>query len=159
MSSRNSCFPASTSSRSPTKRPQATTLVLGSDLDAIVKTSRDQLLVFAQDMKTGKGAGGPECWSRKGGQIVLDAATGADGVLLRDWSPPARRQWPAHTILLLDGPHVAGWGWGARPGLPGSAAGAYIYTDRPAYRPGTQGLDPRRGPRGRRRSVRPRAQC
>ena len=37
------------------KHLQATTLVLGSDLDAIVKTSRDQILVFAQDMKTGKG--------------------------------------------------------------------------------------------------------
>ena len=34
---------------------QATTLVLGGDLDAIVKTSRYQLLVYAQDMKTGKG--------------------------------------------------------------------------------------------------------
>src|SRR5262249_11573814 len=35
------------------KTLQATTLVLGSDLDAIVKTSREQVLVFAQDMKTG----------------------------------------------------------------------------------------------------------
>ena len=40
------------------KTLQATTLVLGSDLDAIVKTSRDQILVFAQDMKTGKGRAG-----------------------------------------------------------------------------------------------------
>ena len=37
------------------KTLQATTLVLGSDLDAIVKISREQVLVFAQDMKTGKG--------------------------------------------------------------------------------------------------------
>src|SRR5262249_20876272 len=31
------------------KTLQATTLVIGSDLDAIVKTSREQVLVFAQD--------------------------------------------------------------------------------------------------------------
>ena len=37
------------------KTLQATTLVIGSDLDAIVKTSQDQILVFAQDMKTGQG--------------------------------------------------------------------------------------------------------
>ncbi len=40
------------------KHLQATTLVVGSDLDAIVKTSREQVLVFAQDMKTGKGRAG-----------------------------------------------------------------------------------------------------
>ena len=37
---------------------QATTLVLGSDIEAIVKTSREQILIFAQDMKTGKGRPG-----------------------------------------------------------------------------------------------------
>ena len=40
------------------KTLQATTLVIGSDLDAIVKTSREQVLVFAQDMKTGQGRPG-----------------------------------------------------------------------------------------------------
>ena len=33
---------------------QATALVVGSDLDAIVKVSRQQILAFAQDMKTGQ---------------------------------------------------------------------------------------------------------
>ena len=32
--------------------------MLGSDVDAIVKASRDQVLVFAQDMVTGKGRAG-----------------------------------------------------------------------------------------------------
>ncbi len=44
------------------KSLQATTLVLGSDIDAIVKSSRDQLLVFAQDMKTGKGRAPAYSW-------------------------------------------------------------------------------------------------
>ena len=118
------------------KTLQATTLVLGSDLDAIVKTSRDQLLVFAQDMKTGKGRAGVRVLVSEGGQIVLDAATGADGVLLRDWNPP-RAGNGRLTYLLMDGPHVAGSGLGVPDRVAqGLTARAYIYTDRPAYRPG-----------------------
>ena len=55
------------------KTLQATTLVIGSDLDAIVKTSRDQILVFAQDMKTGRGRAGARVLVAEGGQIVLEA--------------------------------------------------------------------------------------
>ena len=77
------------------KTLQATTLVLGSDLDAIVKTSREQVLVFAQDMKTGKGRAGARVLVADGGQIVLEAETGADGVLLARLGQAARRQRPA----------------------------------------------------------------
>ena len=118
------------------KTLQATTLVLGSDLDAVVKTSRDQLLVFAEDMKTGQGRKGVRVLVSEGGQIVLDATTGADGVLLRDWSPP-RAGNGRLTYLLMDGPNVAGSGLGVPDrAAQGLTARAYIYTDRPAYRPG-----------------------
>ncbi len=43
---------------------QATTLALTSDIEAIVMTSREYMLIFAQDMKTGKGmllVTGPDC--------------------------------------------------------------------------------------------------
>ena len=66
------------------KTLQATTLVLGSDLDAIVKTSRDQILVFAQDMKTGQGRAGARVLVSDDEGIILDARTGKDGVLVRD---------------------------------------------------------------------------
>src|SRR5262249_1151859 len=67
---------------------QATTLVLGSDIDAIVKTSRDQVLVFAQHMKTGKGRPGARELVSDDEGIILDARTGNDGVLVRDWAKP-----------------------------------------------------------------------
>ncbi len=120
------------------KTLQATTLVLGSDLDAIVKTSREQLLVFAQDMKTGRGRTGARVLVADGGRIVLDAPTGADGVLLRDWTPPRAGDGRLN-YLVMDGPHVAGSGLGV-PGkvAQGLTPRAYIYTDRPAYRPGHQ---------------------
>jgi tetratricopeptide (TPR) repeat protein len=119
------------------KTLQATTLVVGSDLDAIVKTSRDQILVFAQDMKTGQGRADARVLVAEGGQIVLDAKAGADGVLLRDWSP-ARAGNSRLSYLILDGPHVAGSGLGVPDRVAqGLTARAYIYTDRPAYRPGS----------------------
>lgn len=117
------------------KTLQATTLVVASDLDAVVKTSRGQILVFAQDMKTGKGRPNARVLVSDGGQVVLEGATGPDGVLLHDWSPardPGRL-----TYLLVDGPHVAGSNLAVQEGVSqGLAARAYIYTDRPAYRPG-----------------------
>ena len=58
------------------KTLQATTMVLGSDLDAIVKTSRDQILVFAQDMKTGKGRAGARVLVSDDEGMILEARTG-----------------------------------------------------------------------------------
>jgi alpha-2-macroglobulin len=120
------------------KTLQATTLVLGSDLDAIVKTSRDQILVFAQDMKTGQGRPGARVLVSDGSAVVLDATTGRDGVLLKDWAKP-RPPGEALAYLVMDGPDVAG----SDLGVPGEVARglsprAYLYTDRPAYRPGQE---------------------
>jgi alpha-2-macroglobulin len=186
------------------KHLQATTLVVGSDLDAVVKTSRDQILVFAQDMKTGKGRPGARVLVAQGDEVILEAKTGADGVLLKTWEKPrgapsmprdplaptrasttapedrgapSRPQVPPPppcgpadeppavnaaqavavqqpepqgdasplavgsglTYLVIDGPHVAGSGLGV-PNMvaQGLSPRAYIYTDRPAYRPGQQ---------------------
>ena len=120
------------------KHLQATTLVLASDLDAIVKTSREQILIFAQDMKTGKGRARARVLVSDAGQVVLEAETGPDGVLIRDWTPP-RQANHRLTYLILDGAHVAGSGLGVPDKVSqGLSARAYIYTDRPAYRPGQQ---------------------
>ena len=115
---------------------QATTLVVGSDLDAIVKTSRDQLLVFAQDMTNGSGRAGTRVLVAQGGEIILEEKTGDDGVLLASWQKP-RDPGSELSYLIIDGPHVAGTGLGI-PGqvAQGLTARAYLYTDRPAYRPG-----------------------
>ncbi len=120
------------------KHLQATTLVLGSDIDAIVKVSREQLLVFAQDMKTGKGRPNARVLVSDGSSIILEKTTGADGVLLTPWEQPREPGAGLH-YLVLDGENVAGSGLNV-PGkvAQGLAAKAYIYTDRPAYRPGSQ---------------------
>ncbi|WP_337176859.1 MG2 domain-containing protein [Paludisphaera sp.] len=118
------------------KTLQATTLVVASDLDAIVKTSRDQVLVFAQDMKTGSGRPNARVLVSDGARVILDGKTGDDGVLLHDWKEP-REPNQRLTYLLVDGPHVAGSDLAVRQEVAqGLTARAYIYTDRPAYRPG-----------------------
>ena len=118
------------------KTLQATTLLIGSDVDAIVKTSQDQILIFAQDMKTGRGRVGARVLVADGGQVVLVGITGKDGVLLHYWKP-ARAGNGRLSYLILDGRHVAGSGLGVPAQVAqGLTARAYIYTDRPAYRPG-----------------------
>ncbi len=115
---------------------QATTLVLGSDLDAIVKASRDQLVVFAQDMKTGQGRPKARVIVSDGSGVIFEGATGADGVLLASWEKPRD---PASSLryLVLDGKDAAGTGLGLPAQVArGLSARAYLYTDRPAYRPG-----------------------
>jgi uncharacterized protein YfaS (alpha-2-macroglobulin family)/tetratricopeptide (TPR) repeat protein len=118
------------------KSLQATTLVIGSDLEAIVKLSRDQVLVFAEDMKTGRGRAGARVLVSDGERIILDATTGPDGLLLHNWEKP-RAANTRLRHLLLDAGHVAGSGLGVPDQIVrGLSPRAFIYTDRPAYRPG-----------------------
>jgi TolA-binding protein len=118
------------------KHLRATTLVVGSDVDAIIKASRDQLLVFAQDMKTGKGRAKARVLVSDGSGVFLEKTTGDDGVLLTPWDKP-RDPNAGLQYLVVDGADVASNGL-AIPGqvAQGLTARAYIYTDRPAYRPG-----------------------
>ena len=134
------------------KTLQATALVVGSDLDAIVKVSADQVLVFAQDMKTGQGRKGVRVLIADGSGVILEKTTGDDGVLLAKWDKPLaslgqtvktpeEKVMPdaALTYLVLDGPDAAGSILGVSDKVAqGLTPRAYIYTDRPAYRPGQE---------------------
>ncbi|HEX8199033.1 MAG TPA: tetratricopeptide repeat protein, partial [Isosphaeraceae bacterium] len=84
---------------------QATTLVLGSDLDSILKASRDQVLALAQDMTTGRPRPGARVLVADGAGIVLEAETGPDGVVLKDWDRP-REPGSGLEYLVIDGSHV-----------------------------------------------------
>src|SRR5205085_11743577 len=99
------------------------------------KASREQVLVFAQDMKTGKGRPGARVLVAEGDAVILDATTGKDGVLLKTWDKP--REGSPLTYLVLDGADAAGTGLGELAKVSqGLTPRAYLYTDRPAYRPG-----------------------
>ncbi len=118
------------------KTLQATALVVGSDLDAIFKVSREQVLVFAQDGKTGLGRKGARVLVADDSGVILEKTTGDDGVVLADWD---RLPGPSLRYLVLDVGDVAG----SMAGLPDKVAQgltprADIATDRPAYRPGQE---------------------
>ena len=115
---------------------QATTLVVASDVEALVKASRGQLLVYAQDMTTGVGRPNARVLVSDGKQVILEGQTGVDGVLLHDWPEPQSGA-SGLAVLVLDGGHVAGSGLRVPEKLAqGLEPRAYLSTDRPAYRPG-----------------------
>jgi hypothetical protein len=115
---------------------EATTLVIQSDLDVIVKSSRDELFVFAQNMRSGKPWPGVRLLVSDGKQVFAEAVTGTDGV----WKQSYKELQHAEDIRVLavaDG-NVASNNVELR-GVQvarGLADKGYLFTDRPAYRAG-----------------------
>ncbi|MHC4401725.1 MAG: tetratricopeptide repeat protein, partial [Planctomycetota bacterium] len=118
------------------KTREATTLVIRSDLDVIVKSSRDEVFVFAENMRTGKPWPGARLLVSNGRQVFAEAVTGDDGVLQKAYKE-LRNAGDVRVFAVADG-HVASnvvglEGVGVAQGLSNKG---YIYTDRPAYRAG-----------------------
>ena len=115
---------------------ESTTLVVRSDLDLIMKTSRRELLVYVQDMLGTKPAANVDVLVSDGTKVIATGKTGNDGVFLqkldelKDCSTvrvfAARDGSVASNILSLHGLALSS----------GLSAKGYIYADRPAYQPG-----------------------
>lgn len=115
---------------------EATTLLIQSDLDVIVKSSRDEVFVFAQNMRTGKPWAGVKLLVSNGAKVFAEATTGADGVFQGTF-PELKDAGDVRVFSVAEG-HVASnvvdlSGVGVAQGLEDKG---YIYTDRPAYRSG-----------------------
>ncbi len=117
---------------------EATTLVIRSDIDAIIKTSRQEVLVFAEDMLKKEPAPGARVLISDGAKLISEGVTGEDGVFhktldgLRDVSKA--------TIFVVKDGSVASnamdiGGLGLSSGL---TSRGYIYSDKPTYRPGEE---------------------
>ncbi len=78
-----------------TVRPQeATTMVMQSDLDILVKCSRNELFVFAENMRTGKPFSGVKLLVSDGNKVFAEGTTNDDGVFVgavsdqdKTWEP------------------------------------------------------------------------
>lgn len=115
---------------------EATALVIRSDLDIIVKTSRTETFVFAQNMLANRGWPGVEVLVSDGGKVFFEGKTGEDGVF-RQKLDELRTAGATSVFASADG-HCAS-NLLELEGLQMSqalSARAYVYTDRPAYRPG-----------------------
>ncbi|HEV3022339.1 MAG TPA: MG2 domain-containing protein, partial [Pirellulales bacterium] len=118
------------------KTLEATTLVVQSDLDVVVKSSRDEVFVFAENLRTGKPWAGARLLISNGQQVFAEATTGDDGVFQKSYDE-LKSAADVRVFAIADGSvasNVVGLeGVGVSVGL---TERGYIYTDRPAYRAG-----------------------
>lgn len=115
---------------------EATTLVVRSDLDLIVKSSRRELLVFVQNMAQNAPAKNVELLVSDGEKVFATGKTGEDGVFRGEFdelkSLKTARVFAMHSgsvasnLLNLERLTFS----------QGLSAKGYLYTDRPAYQPG-----------------------
>jgi len=115
---------------------EATTVVLQSDLDMIVKSSRDEVFVYAQNMKTGKPWRDVRLLMSNGSEVFAEANTGEDGVY-RASRDELHGSGDIRVLGVIEGHSAANIvnlsGLDVARGLERRG---YLYTDRPAYRPG-----------------------
>ncbi|WDI39828.1 DUF6340 family protein [Bremerella sp. P1] len=115
---------------------ESTTVVLQSDLDMIVKSSRDEVFVYAQNMKTGKPWADVRLLMSNGSEVFAEATTGEDGVF-RASRDELHGSGDIRVLGVIEGHSAANIvnlsGLDVARGLERRG---YLYTDRPAYRPG-----------------------
>ena len=115
---------------------QATTLVIRSDIDVIVKSSRREVLVFAQDMLAGKPADEVNLLLSDGKTVFATGKTNEDGIFRGEFGE-LKTSNDVRVFAVKDGSvasnllNLAGLKFSS-----GLTPKGYIYTDRPAYQPG-----------------------
>ena len=108
----------------------STTLMLVSDIECVVKRSRDtQLFVWAFDRKTQQPVAGARVIASSGGDVGV---TGADGVWQGKPGHDAKNVLVVAPSKSMAATEIAD---GTSRGR-GFVSKAYVYTDRPVYRPG-----------------------
>ena len=115
---------------------ESTVLVLRSDLEVIVKSSRREVLAFVQNMLTGQPAAGVELLVSDGKTVAATGKTGSDGVFKATLE--SLKDLADVRLFALGKGHAASFNLDLA-GLQLSAgltAKGYLYTDRPAYLPG-----------------------
>ncbi|SVD78051.1 uncharacterized protein METZ01_LOCUS430905, partial [marine metagenome] len=115
---------------------ESTTLVIRSDLDLILKSSRREALVFVENRRTGKPATGVKVLLSDGKKVFGTGATEKDGVFRKKFEE--LKSIDSLRVFAIAEGHVASniIGLSGLKFGTGLAAKGYLYTDRPAYQPG-----------------------
>jgi len=121
---------------------RATTLVVRSDVDVILKSSRREVFVYAQDMRRHEPAAGVSVLlalpGADGAAEFHELKTAEDGVARLELDRLREVDW-LRMFAARDGHCAArGLGLGGLSLASGLSARGLVYTDRPAYRPGSQ---------------------
>jgi len=115
---------------------QATVMVLVTDVAILVKSSKKGVLVFAQNLRTGKPQPNARLLVSDGRKVILEGKTGDDGVYQGE-SDELKKVRAARVYAVADGnPASNALGLGRLGIALGLQPRGILYTDRPAYRPG-----------------------
>lgn len=118
------------------KTLEATTLVVRSDLDMVVKSSRDEVFVFAENMLTGKPWQGARVLISNGKEVVAEGTTAADGTFRGSYSQLKNAE-DIRVFAVADGSTASNTvslsGVGVGQGLQERG---FLYTERGGYQPG-----------------------
>ena len=118
------------------KTLEATTLVIRSDLDMIVKSSRDEVFVFAQNMISGKPWNGARILVSNGTEVIAEGTTAADGTFRGSYKELAASN-DVRVFAAADGNTASNvvslQGLGIGQGLQERG---FLYTERGGYQPG-----------------------
>ncbi len=120
-----------------------------SNYQTTMKLSATEAFVWAVDLHTGApGASLPVALYNEAGELVSSGLTGADGVF-RGALPPSGDPWEVYVAILGQlgqdsfglamsywNEGVAAWDFDLSMDISGPRVDAYLYTDRPIYRPG-----------------------
>ncbi|WP_182868017.1 tetratricopeptide repeat protein [Rhodopirellula sp. JC639] len=115
---------------------EATTMLVVSDLDILVKSSRNELFLFAQNMRTGKPAEGVSVLVSDGASVFEELLTDEEGIV-RSRSRRLKEIRDLRVFAVGEG-HVASTVTNLN-GLDfavGLVPTGYLFTDRSVYRPG-----------------------
>jgi len=114
----------------------ATALVMITDLQMILKSGREDILVFVEDVNRHLPAAGAEVVVSDGTKVLFKGKTGEDGVFHQ--AHDTLEASPSVRVLVAQNGHFASnnldlSGLAAAEGLK---AKAYLFTEKPIYRPG-----------------------
>ncbi len=117
---------------------QATTAVLVTDLGVMVKATPGDVFVFAQDLPRLRSARDAQVIVAADNGVLLEGQTGADGVY-RAKLPEDVGSEDLQVFASWQG-HLAWTGMGYPGGQPATAVAgrAFLFSDRPVYRPGDE---------------------
>ena len=115
---------------------ESTTIVIRSNIEAIIKASRSEVLVFVQDMINHSAVSEATVIVSDGESIILEGTTGKDGVFQQEHD--RLKSSNSTSVFVIKDGNVASdrldlVGLKFSKGL---TPRGYIYTDRPAYHPG-----------------------
>jgi len=116
---------------------ETTTLVIRSDIDIITKTSRREVLVYAQNRLTNKPAAGVSVIASDGSEVFGTGKTGKDGVFRKEFFDDLKDS-ESVRIFAASEHGTASYNLDIRnlKFSSGLSARGYIYTEKPTYRPG-----------------------